>query len=352
LVAVHLACQSIWAGESTRAFAGGINLILVPHGTVGFSQAGMAAADGRCKAFAASGDGFVRSDGIGVVMLKPLSQALADQNPVYATVLGSSAGNDGQTSGLLMTPGQAGQERVSRAAYQQAGLDPRLVQYVEAYGTGAVAGDPVEVVALAAVLGKDRDPARPCLLGSVKSNIGHTEAAAGIAGLIKTALSLHHRAIPASLHAAELNPAIDWDEIPFRVQRELAPWPAAERALAGVSSFGISGTNVHVVLKEMLGRPGSTPANPPGRAMLLPLSARSPQALRDLAATYADFLAEADRAGQKFENTCYTASVCRTHHEHRTAVVARSGQEAAEQLAACGESETGAAWRAADASET
>jgi acyl transferase domain-containing protein len=351
LDAVHLACQSIWAGESTRAFAGGINLILAPHGTVGFCQAGMAAADGRCKAFATSGDGFVRSDGIGVVLLKPLSQALADRNPVYATVLGSGAGNDGQTPGRLMTPGQAGQERVSGAACQQAGLDPRLVQYVEAYGTGAVVGDPAEVVALAAVLGKDRDPARPCLLGSVKSNIGHTEAAAGIARLIKTGLSLHHRAIPASLHAAELNPAIDWDEIPFRAQRELAPWPAAERALAGVSSSGMSGTNVHVVLEEMPGRPGSTPANPPGRAMLLPLSARSPHALRARAAIYADFLAVADRAGQEFENTCYTASVCRTDHEHRTAVVARSALEAAEQLAACGKNETSAAWRAADASD-
>ena len=151
-------------------------------------------------------------------------------------------------------------------------------------------------------------------------------------GLIKTALSLRHRAIPASLHAAELSPAIDWDEIPFRVQREPGPWPAAERALAGVISFGTSGTNVH--LGEMLGRSGSTPANPPGQAMLLPPSARSPQALRDLAATCPDFLAEADRAGQDFESTCYTASACRTHFEHRTAVVARHRRQRSNWLLA------------------
>ncbi|HEY1618304.1 MAG TPA: type I polyketide synthase [Streptosporangiaceae bacterium] len=345
LLAVHLACQSIWHGQSELAFAGGTNLVLAPWPAVSFSQAGMMAADGRCKAFSATGDGFVRSDGIGAVLLRPLSAARAQGNPVYAVILGSAAGNDGQSSGLMMTPGQQGQEGVLREAYARAGVDPRQVQYIEAHGTGTVAGDPVEVGALAAVLGTGagRDPERPCLTGSVKSNIGHTEAAAGIAGLIKAVLCLHHRQIPASLHTRELNPRIDWPASGFAVKRTAGPWPDGARALAGVNSFGLSGTNVHVVLE------GVPPAAGPGngseagaaRAMLLPLSARSADALRAQARRYAAFLAEgrgADRetghagGSASFADVCYTASERRTRHEHRLAVVAESAAEAARLL--------------------
>jgi len=354
LLAVHLACQSIWRGESESAFAGGVNLVLAPHATVAFSQAGMAAGDGRCKAFAAGGDGFVRSDGVGVVLLKPLERARADGNPVYAVILGTGAGNDGQSSGLLMTPGQAGQEAVLRAAYGQAAVDPRLVQYVEAHGTGTAAGDPVEMASLSAVLGAGRDAQRLCLIGSVKTNIGHAEAAAGVAGLIKAALCLRHREIPASLHAAELNPAIKWDSIPFAVSRELTPWPAAERLLAGVNSFGVSGTNVHVVLEaapELAATAPAAAADRAPRACLLALSANSPRALAGMAAAYADFLRSAGEHGTELADACYTAGARRAHHEHRLAVTALSAADAAEKLAALSAevSRTGRAAQAAAA---
>src|SRR5947209_11352761 len=256
LVAVHLACQSLWQGENSMALAGGVNLILKPAFSVGFSQARMLAPDGRCKAFDARANGFVRSEGAGIVVLKPLSQALADSNPIYAVIRGSAVTNDGRSSGLLMTPGRQGQEQALRKAYTRAGIAPSQVQYVEAHGTGTSAGDPVEVAALAAVLSEGRPPEQPCMIGSVKTNIGHTEGAAGIAGLIKTALCLKHRMIPPSLHLQTPNPIIPWETIPILVQRELTPWPASmSPAIAGVSAFGIAGTNAHIVLEEA---PGSS----------------------------------------------------------------------------------------------
>ncbi len=351
LLAVHLACQSIWRGESAIALAGGTNLVLNPWITVGWSQGGMMASDGRCKAFSSRGDGFVRSDGIGLVVLKPLSQARMDDNPVYAVIIGSATGSDGRSGGMLMAPAQAGQEAVLRAAYAQAGVDPGLVQYVEAHGTGTAAGDPVEVAALTAVIGAARPAGRPCRIGSVKANIGHTEAAAGIAGLIKAALCLHHRQIPASLHSAELNPAIGWETAGFSVQRELEPWPEGPRALAGVNSFGISGTDVHVVLeaapaearpaRAVLAEASSAiPGQPDGaaaRTSLLPVSARSASALQEMARAYAGFLSGAGDPGETqsatFAEVCYTAASRRSHHEHRLAVVAGSADEAAGLLA-------------------
>jgi acyl transferase domain-containing protein/acyl carrier protein len=333
LVAVHLACQSIWSGECTMALAGGANVVLAPLAGIGFSQGRMAALDGRCKAFAAGGDGYVRSEGAGMVVLKPLAAAVAEGNPVYAVIRGSGASSDGQ-GGLLMAPSQAGQEHALRAAYQAAEVDPALVRYVEAHGTGTVAGDPVEIAALTAVLGPGRGERQRCLIGSVKTNIGHSEAAAGVAGLIKAALSLHFRAIPASLHSAELNPAIAWDAIPFSVPQQLTPWPAQEPLIAGVSSFGISGTNVHVVLEAAPGSAGP-PEVPPGQDQawsLLPLSARTPQALRDLAGAYQSLLATDDADGSAFRDVCYTASRRRSHHAERLCLAARSSAEAASQL--------------------
>lgn len=346
LLAVHLACQSIWSGECAMALAGGANIVLAPIGAIGFSQAGMAAPDGRCKAFAADGDGFARGEGAGMVVLKPLAAAVAAGNPVYAVIRGSGASNDGQGSGLLMTPSQAGQEQALRAAYQVAEVDPALVQYVEAHGTGTVAGDPVEVAALAAVLGPGRDERRKCLIGSAKTNIGHGEGAAGVAGLIKAALSLHFRLIPPSLHSAKLNPAIPWDVIPFRVPQQLTPWPAGERAIAGVSSFGISGTNVHVVLEaapKAAGQPGMPPEQEAAWS-LLPLSARTPRALRDLAGAYQSLLAADGAAGPAFGDVCYTASRRRSHHEERLCLVARSGAEAAGRLGEFLAGDVGTGW--------
>ena len=196
LVAVHLACRSLWSGESTLALAGGVNLILAPTITINFSKAGVMAPDGRCKAFDARANGYVRSEGAGVVVLKPLSKAVAEGDPIYAVIRGSAVNQDGRSNGL-MAPNPLAQEAVLREAYRRAGVSPGRVQYVEAHGTGTFLGDPIEAKALGAVLAVDRPPGRVCALGSVKTNIGHLEAAAGIAGLIKVALELKYRELSA-----------------------------------------------------------------------------------------------------------------------------------------------------------
>ena len=234
LVAVHLACCSLRNGESTLALAGGVNLILSPAIAINFTKAGAMAPDGRCKAFDARANGYVRSEGAGVVVLKPLSKALTDGDPIYAVIRGSAVNQDGRSNGL-MAPNPAAQEAVLREAYRQAGVSPGQVQYVEAHGTGTLLGDPIEAQALGAVLGVERPPERPCALGSVKTNLGHLEAAAGIAGLIKVALALRHQEIPPSLHFEEPNPHIPFAELPLRVQTALGPWPTESGpALAGV----------------------------------------------------------------------------------------------------------------------
>ena len=343
LVAVHLACGSLRNGESTLAVAGGVNLILSPAIAINFTKAGAMAPDGRCKAFDARANGYVRSEGAGVVVLKPLSKALADGDPIYAVIRGSAVNQDGRSNGL-MAPNPLAQEAVLREAYRQAGVSPGKVQYVEAHGTGTLLGDPIEAQALGAVLGVDRAPGRNCAVGSVKSNLGHLEAAAGIAGLIKVALALRHREIPPSLHFAEPNPHIPFDELPLRVQTVLSPWPIeTDPALAGVSSFGFGGTNAHVVLQAaprvVTGMPG---AERKIGVDLLPLSARDPTALRSLARAYQDFLASAE-AASSLPDVCYTASVRLAHHDHRLAVVGDSPAQLIESLQAflCGEARPG-----------
>lgn len=328
LVAVHLACQSLWQGESRVALAGGVNLILQPEASIGFSQAGMLAPDGRCKTFDARADGFVRSEGVGIVVLKPLAQARADGNPIYAVIRGSVVNNDGRSSESAMIPSREGQERMLREAYRCAGVAPGLVQYVEAHGTGTSVGDPIEVAALAAVLADGRQPGEHCLVGSVKTNIGHTEGAAGIAGLIKTALCLKYRAIPASLHVQTLSPRIPWSTIPLEVAREFKDWPTSTRttsALAGVSSFGITGTNAHVVLEGLAQcSTGQCTATDEARAQLLPLSAHTPSALRAVAQNYRSFFHALGEKTSRLADICYTASTRRTHHSQRLALVANS----------------------------
>jgi acyl transferase domain-containing protein/acyl carrier protein len=338
LVAVHLACCSLLSGESSLALAGGVSLILSPAITINFTKVGLMAPDGRCKTFDARADGYVRSEGCGVVVLKPLSRALADGDPIYAVIRGSAVGHDGRTNGLL-APSRQAQEAVLQAAYRQAGVSPGQVQYVEAHGTGTFLGDPIEAEALGAVLAIGRPSGRPCAVGAVKTNIGHVEAAAGVAGLIKTALSLKHRAIPPSLHFQEPNPHIPFDELPLRVQQTLGPWPDETRPLlAGVSSFGFGGTDVHMVLEEapqpaVARRPDGGPA--PGRACLLPLSARSPEALQSLARAYQSLLAtQESEAVASLQDVCYTAGARRSHHDHRLALAGGSRQELIECLEA------------------
>ena len=260
LVAVHLACQSLWSGESEMALAGGVNLILEPHITIGYSRSAMLSADARCRFGDARASGYVRSEGVGLVLLKPLSRALADGDPIHALVRGSAVNNDGQGSGLLVAPSPVVQAAMLRRAYRTAGVEPGRVGYVEAHGTGTRVGDPVELAALGEVLGEGRAPGRPCLTGSVKTNIGHAEAASGIAGLIKAVLCLEHRTIPPSLHFSEPNPRIAWDELPLVVARTAQPWPEElTPAFAGVNSFGVTGTNAHVVLEEAPARPLARP---------------------------------------------------------------------------------------------
>ena len=332
LVAVQLACRSIWDGECAQALAGGVNLLLVPEHGFGFSQAGMLAPDGRCKFGDAGADGFVRSDGVGIVVLKPLSLALTDGDPVYALIRGGAANNDGRRSGSLMSPSAIGQEEVLRAAYRDAGVDPLAVRYVEAHGTGTAAGDPAEVTALAEVLGSGRAADQPCFLGSAKTNIGHTEGAAGVAGLIKAALVLKHRLIPPSLHLRTPNPAIPWHALSLRIPGAPQPWPDNATAYAGVSAFGISGTNAHLVLEEA--PPPATRMDSSDGEWPLVLSARSPEALAALARSHAAALA--GHAGSWYDH-CYTAATRRTHHDHRLALIAGSAHEAAAVLQAFGD---------------
>jgi acyl transferase domain-containing protein/acyl carrier protein len=333
LVAVHLACQSIWRKECSIALAGGANVILQPHISIAYSQSKMMAPDGRCKFGDSRADGYVRSEGAGIVVLKPLSSALQDGDPIYALIEGSAVNNDGRSSGYMTTPARGGQEELLRRAYRDAGISAGRVRYVEAHGTGTRAGDPVEVGALGTVLVSDRPACRPCYVGSVKTNFGHTEGAAGIAGLIKTALILRHRKIPASLHLEELNPAIPWKDYPLVIPRVLTPWPDEFRpAVAGVSAFGIAGTNAHVVLTEAPRRGGGNEAPGSDSTCLLPLSAHSPEALVSLAGAYASALGEDD--APSLYDTCYTASLRRTHHEHRLAVVADSRESLRQRLLA------------------
>jgi acyl transferase domain-containing protein/acyl carrier protein len=343
LVAIHLACQSLRAGECSLALAGGANVILQPHITIAYSQSKMMAPDGRCKFGDARADGYVRSEGAGVVALKRLSQAIADGDPIYAVIRGSAVNNDGRTSGFLATPGQEGQEDMLVKAYRRAGVDPSHVHYVEAHGTGTAAGDPVELGALGAVLGKNRPGHRPCIVGSVKTNFGHTEGAAGVAGLIKVALSLKHKQIPATLHFQTPNPNIPWDDLKLTVKPTLTPWPAgsgpALPPVAGVSSFGIAGTNAHVVLQEAPELDGTAPL-PDDRVQLLPLSAHTPEALQALARAYHQLLREAANNQLPITNNhslhdfCYTASARRAHHDHRLALVAHNREELADHLQA------------------
>ena len=251
LVAVHLACQSLRGGECRAALAGGANLILSPDININFSKSRMMAADGRCKTFDARADGYVRGEGCAVVVLKRLSHAIADGNRVLAVIRGSAVNQDGSSGGLTVPNGPA-QEAVIRRALAAARMKPSDVGYVEAHGTGTALGDPIEAHALAAVFREERSGDNPLVVGSLKTNFGHLEAAAGVAGLIKTVLALQHETIPAHLHFQSLNPHIDWGGMPVVIPTASRAWPRGAKArVAGVSSFGFSGTNAHVIIGRL-----------------------------------------------------------------------------------------------------
>ncbi|MCA9970397.1 MAG: SDR family NAD(P)-dependent oxidoreductase, partial [Anaerolineales bacterium] len=359
LVALHLACQSLHDGESDVALAGGVNLILAPEPTVALSQAHMMANDGRCKTFDAAANGFVRSEGCGIVVLKRLSDALAAGDNVLAVVQGTAINQDGRSQGLTAPNGLA-QEAVIRAALARAGVAPGDVQYIEAHGTGTALGDPIEVGALGAVYGAARAADNRLLLGSVKTNIGHSENAAGIAGLIKVVLSLQNEQIPPHLHFRQPNPFIPWDELPVEVVAGGRPWPAGERPrIAGLSSFGFSGTNAHAIIAEaprvVVPEPDEVPDGylEEGAAAerpqhLLALSARDAAALRALAERYVAFLGQDAPA---LAEVCHTANAGRAHFAHRLAVQAADTAELHGRLAAflAGEAPAGVAAGSADA---
>ncbi len=343
LVSVHLACNSLRRGECDLALAGGVNLILTPEATINFSRARMLAPDGRCKTFDAAADGYVRGEGCGMIVLKRLSQAQADGDNILAIIRGSAVNQDGRSNGLTAPNGPA-QEAVIRAALANAGVAPHEVQYLEAHGTGTALGDPIEVRALGNVLREGRDAGHPLVLGSVKTNFGHLEAAAGIAGLIKVVLALQHGEIPPHLHFTKLNPLIALEEIPAVIPVTSQAWkPNGGVRLAGVSSFGFSGTNAHVVLQEWAAvRSGeqeagaaivASPESPADAndSHLLTISAKNEGALRQLAQRYADFL-ERHRE-LSLPDVCQAAARTRTAFEYRAALVAGSHEQMQPQLA-------------------
>ncbi|MEW6234619.1 MAG: type I polyketide synthase [Candidatus Omnitrophota bacterium] len=350
LVAVHFASQSLRNRECDCALAAGVNLILTPAVTINHCRAKMLAPDGRCKTFDASADGFVRSDGCGVVALKRLSDALADGDSIYAVIRGSAVNQDGRTSGLTVPNGLA-QQAVIRKALMDAGVKPEEIDYVEAHGTGTSLGDPIEMEALGAVFGDGRRRDNPLIVSSVKTNIGHLEAAAGIAGLMKAALSLQRREIPPHLHFNTPNPLIPWDRLPVKIPTTQTPWPVASSPRrAGVSSFGFGGTNAHVVLEEAppLEEPPQSAERP---AHLLALSAKTEEALKASAVRYENYLSEHPSA--RFPDVCFTANAGRSHFAHRLVLIAADAAEVRGMLAEfnAGRQPTGAAQGKAPSSE-
>jgi acyl transferase domain-containing protein len=333
LVALHTACESLRLHQCDMALAGGVSLMLLPEVAVSLCRARMLAADGRCKTFDAAADGYGRGEGAGIVVLKRLSNALRHQDPILALVRGSAINHDGRSSGLTAPNGLA-QQAVMRAALSYANVSPGSIGYVEAHGTGTPLGDPVEIDSLKAVLSEERAVGQGCAIGSVKTNIGHLEAAAGIAGFIKTVLALQNEAIPAHLHLRELNPYISLEQTELSIPITHSPWPrSAGRRLAGVSSFGFGGTNCHVVLEEAPASQAAQPGNLPRDARplhLLALSARSELALRALARKYAALLAQDDAPA--LVDCCYTANCGRSHFNQRLVVTGAVAAQVGEEL--------------------
>jgi acyl transferase domain-containing protein/surfactin synthase thioesterase subunit/NAD(P)-dependent dehydrogenase (short-subunit alcohol dehydrogenase family) len=334
LVGVHLACQSLWSGESAQALAGGVNLILRPESSIMMSKGGFLSPDGYCKSFDSRANGYVRSEGCGVIVLKRLSQAEADGDHIYALIRGSAVNQDGHTEDGFTVPSYDAQAEMLRTAYENAGVDPRQVAYVEAHGTGTPVGDPIETRAFGAVIGEGREKDNPCVIGSVKSNIGHLEAAAGIAGMIKLTLALKHQQIPANLHFLNPNPNIPFKEYKLRVPTALEPWPTKPYpAFGGVNSFGAGGTNAHIVMQAYQPIPATDVQLPDTseKECLFTVSAKSLPALKATVERYLTFLEDTPAT---LKDICFSAGTRRSLHEHKLAVGARSKAELKEHLEA------------------
>ncbi|MEJ2405469.1 MAG: beta-ketoacyl synthase N-terminal-like domain-containing protein, partial [Candidatus Thiodiazotropha sp.] len=329
LVAVHQACQNIRNGECNLAIAGGVNLILAPELTIAFSHAQMLAKDGRCKTFDADADGYVRGEGCGVVILKPLNDALRDGNTIFSVIRGSAINQDGRSNGLT-APNGPSQQAVIRQALKNAKVKPSTISYVEVHGTGTPLGDPIEINSLVDVVSENRKPEQPCWVGSVKTNIGHLEAAAGIAGLIKVILALRHKQIPPHLHLRSLNPHISIDGTQFLIPEKLTQWKTKSALrVAGVSSFGFGGTNAHIIVEESPENASELPAiDRP--VHLLALSAKTGNALTAMMDAYDGFLQSHSHV--PLGDICFSANTGRSHFDHRLAVMGASKDELQQQL--------------------
>ncbi len=340
LVALHLASQSLKTGECNLAIAGGVNLMLSPELTQTFTVAGMMAEDGRCKTFDADADGYVRGEGCGVVILKRLADAQRDGDRILAVIKGSAINQDGRSNGLT-APNGLSQQAVIRQALANANVSPAEISYVESHGTGTSLGDPIEVNSLKAVLGQEKD--RSCYLGSLKTNIGHLESAAGIASLIKTVLCLQHHAIPPNLHFKQLNPLIDLADTGMTIPQQLQPWiTSGDTKYAGVSSFGFGGTNAHLIVGDVLdvSKKDNDLEDVGNREKeilsertlhLLTLSAKSKSALNDLVLSYKDYLVE--NPDIALADICHTANNGRSHFNHRLAIAVKSKTQLQDKLA-------------------
>ena len=315
------------------ALVGGVNTMLRPEYSIAMSKGQFLSPDGRCKAFDARANGYGRGEGGGVVLLKPLLQAQKDGDDIYALVRGTGINQDGRTPGITL-PNQISQEALMQRVYRQAHINPKQVQYVEAHGTGTQAGDVAEAKALGAVLSKDRNEHDPLVVGSVKTNIGHLEAGAGIAGTIKASLSLKNRQIPPSLHFETPNPAIGLDDLKLRVPTTLEPWPLTEGArLVGINSFGYGGTNAHAVLEGWEQDSLPTSNTPPERCCLFPLSARSETALKARVQDYIHFLSsQGEGTSVNLSDLHYSMAHRSTHHDYRLAILANNKEDLIEKL--------------------
>ncbi|MBF0210333.1 MAG: type I polyketide synthase [Desulfamplus sp.] len=353
LVALHLASKSLRDRESNMAIVGGVNLIMAPEVSISFSKAHLMAPDGRSKTFDAEADGYVRGEGCGVVCLKRLSQAIKDGDHIWALIRGSAVNHDGPSGGLTV-PSAPAQEAVIRQALNMAGLKPEDIDYIEAHGTGTSLGDPIEVGALSRIFKNPRN--EPLLVGSIKTNIGHLEAAAGMASLCKVVLGLQNEMIPAQLYFNTPNPKINWASIPIKVASDHVQWSKGEKIrFAGLSGFSFGGTNAHIIVSEPPTEkvPNEIDINIDKETVedkygdkstvkeihIVPISARSKNALKELSNRYLQLLDNSLRNDEsdskpvpKFKDISYTAATCRTHFEHRIALVAQNSQDATRLL--------------------
>src|ERR1700756_2121031 len=336
LTAVHMACEHIRAGRGDAALAGGVTVIITPGGFIGFSQASMLSPEGHCKAFDAAANGFVRGEGAGMLLLKRLSRAIADGDPIQGVIIGTALNQDGHTNGISLPSAEA-QARLVVDACANAGISPSQVGFVEAHGTGTAVGDPIEAHALSQALCRDRTEENPLLIGSVKTNLGHLETAAGLAGLMKAMLVLKHRRIPASLHFETPNPNIDLAALKLRIPTTLEAFPETSAPrMAGGNSFGFGGANAHVLLVE----PPLTPQAEhekiqAERAWPIMLSARSEESLRSYAMRIAAWVDEhsiSNGDSPVLPDLVYTLGVRRNHHAHRLTLVASSLVEVVQEL--------------------